>query len=166
MVIGGLAVLVRGTPRLTRDVDLSLLLRPRETQRLLDALGREFRALPSDPVAFARRQFVLPLEGPDGTRLDAAFTGTPFEEESIRRATFEEIGGVRARVCTAEDLVLHKVVSERLQDLEDVRSVVRARGKRFNRKRLDPLVRSLAEELDRPDIAEFWESLFRKGRRR
>ena len=57
-----------------------------------------------------------------------------YDRECLRRALPVEIGGVSARVVTAEDLLIHKMIKLRhdrrrlLQDLADVRAVVEARG--------------------------------------
>jgi len=56
------------------------------------------------------------------------------------------------RFCTAEDLILHKVVSERPRDRQDAEEVVRRRAAELDRGYLDPRVRELADLLQRPAI--------------
>ncbi len=42
------------------------------------------------------------------------------EETAIRRARLMSVAGERVRVCTPEDLIVLKIVSDRARDLEDV----------------------------------------------
>jgi hypothetical protein len=54
-VIGGIAVGVWGEPRVTRDVDLKVLLGRNDSSRLLDFIKSDYTALQSDPLqAFTR----------------------------------------------------------------------------------------------------------------
>jgi hypothetical protein len=158
-LVGGLAVLVHGVARLTRDVDVLVLLDPDRTDELLDALGASFQALPEDPTAFVEETRVLPAEGPDGSRVDFIFAGLPFEEAAIARAREESLGGVQVKVCTAEDLIVMKIVSDRPRDREDVEGIVKKAGPGLDRDRLDPLIAGIAQDLERPDILTFWRSL-------
>ncbi|MHC4472502.1 MAG: nucleotidyl transferase AbiEii/AbiGii toxin family protein [Planctomycetota bacterium] len=163
MLVGGLAVLVHGDPRLTRDIDVTISLAPAETLRLVEALGTGFRPLAPDPPTFVEETRVLPVEGPDGTRADVIFAGLPFEEDAIRRARVERLGGLEVRVCTPEDLIVHKIVSERSKDREDVAGILARSGPRMDLGRLDRLIESLARELEHPTMLAFWRGL-REGR--
>ncbi|MBI5882726.1 MAG: nucleotidyltransferase [Elusimicrobia bacterium] len=155
MVIGGIANLVWGVPRTTLDIDLTVWA-PGETQApLVEALARAFKSLPEDPAGFALDTRVLPLEV-EGFRVDIIFGQLPYEERAIRRARPVDMGGFSVRVCSPEDLIVHKVLSERPKDLEDVRGIVRNQAASLDRAYLDPLVRGLAEDLSRPSIWEFY----------
>ncbi len=159
MVVGGLAVLVHGIPRLTRDIDITISLAPDEMPRLLAALGPGFRPLVKDPAAFVEETHVLPVEGAAGTRVDLIFAGLPFEEEAIRRAGMERLGEVEVRVCTPEDLVILKIVSERSRDREDVAGILERSGDRMDLRRLDRVVEALSGDLEDPDMLKYWRSL-------
>jgi hypothetical protein len=163
MVVGGMAVLVHGVPRLTRDIDVTVRLAPSEVPRLIAALGSAFHPLVEDPRSFVEETRVLPVEGPGGTRADVIFAGLPFEEAAIGRARPERLGQVEVRVCTPEDLVVHKIVSERPRDREDVAGILERSGARMDLERLDRLVESLAEELEHPDMLAFWRGLRQGG---
>ena len=69
----------------------------------------------------------------------------------------------RVRLCTSEDLVLHKLASERPRDLDDVEGVIVRQRTAIDRGYLDPLVRSLSEALDRPDILAHYRACLRKA---
>lgn len=130
MLIGGQAVLVHGRARLTEDIDITLGAGP---DRLPDVLAVCVAAglapLPENPAEFVRDTFVLPARHrATGMRVDLIFSTTPYERQAIERAQPVRVGGVEARVATAEDLVLHKLFAGRPRDLEDAESVVRRKG--------------------------------------
>lgn len=115
-----------------------------------------FRILPGDSLAFVRTTRVLPLETKEGVRVDLIFGQLPYEERAIRRAVVHEPAGLGIRVCTAEDLIVHKIISDRAQDREDIRGIIQRRGAQLDRAYLDPIVEGLARELARPDLLAFY----------
>lgn len=162
MVIGGVAVLVRDVPRLTRDIDLCVDLPPEKAKRLLVALGDTVRPAIRAHLKFARDNGVLPLEAKDGTGVDVIFAATGFERSAIERATLERLGGVDVRVCTVEDLIVLKILAGREKDLLDVRAMVKAAGSKLDRAGLDFRIESLARGVDRPEWLHFWRSVTSK----
>jgi len=85
-------------------------------------------------------------------RLDLIFGQLPFERDAIQRAVVRNLAGVTIRFCTAEDLVLLKLVSMRHRDREDVRGILETRRTTLDRAYLDPRVEELADLLERPEI--------------
>jgi hypothetical protein len=74
---------------------------------------------------------VLLLHATNGVPIDVALGATPFEVETVRRASSYEIEpGCLVRTCSAEDLVIHKVIAGRPRDVSDIQGVpLRQRGK-------------------------------------
>jgi hypothetical protein len=85
-VIGGLAVQRWGEPRLTRDVDLSLLTGFGHEERFVDRLTQRYQARIQDAKAFALRNRVLLLVK-DDVGIDVALGAIPFEERVIERSS-------------------------------------------------------------------------------
>lgn len=152
MVIGGLANAVWGSPRSTIDIDLTVVLAPGQVTALLESLGPAYRPRTADPESFATRTRVLPLRHSSGVQIDLIFALLPFEEEAVRRAVEVEIAGARVRFCTPEDLVLHKIVSDRDRDHQDVEEILRRRSATLDRDYLDPRIHELATLLEQPGI--------------
>jgi len=163
MVIGGLANAVWGLPRATLDVDVTVWVPDAMIDAVVNRLAEVFRSLVDGPVEFVRRHRVLPLAHPNGVRLDVIFGLLPFEEAAIRRAVPLEVGGRQVQFCTAEDLILHKVVSERPRDRQDAEEVVRRRAAELDREYLDPRVRELADLLQRPAIWDDYQAWLADG---
>lgn len=156
MVIGGLANAVWGEPRATLDIDVTLWVEDAAISAAIDVLSRSFRPLVTDPPGFIAETRVLPLESTDGVRIDAIFGMLPFEHEAVQRAVTFAIAGVQVSFCTAEDLVLMKIISERERDLSDARAVVARRLAELDLHYLEPRVTELAELLVRPEILARW----------
>ncbi|HHY96115.1 MAG TPA: hypothetical protein GX513_14075, partial [Firmicutes bacterium] len=99
-------------------------------------------------------------------RVDLVLAGLPYEEEAIRRAQTVIVGRREVKVCAPEDLVIHKVISERPQDREDVREIIRLRGRALDRAYMDPIVRELSTALERPDVLAFYRQCFEEVEKR
>ncbi|MCX7706935.1 MAG: nucleotidyltransferase [Anaerolineae bacterium] len=129
VVIGGVAVGTWGDPRVTRDVDLKVLLGREDADRLLALLVSDYRSLLPDPRTALQKQAMLFVEDAAGVRLDLLLADTPYDVEAIRRGRdVEAVPGVIIRVCAPEDLIIYKMISTRPRDHEDARSVIRRQG--------------------------------------
>ena len=107
--IGGIANFRWGTPRLTNDLDLTVLTGFGGEEPVIAALLEDLTPRFADAVAFAQRHRVLLLRTTDGIAVDVALGAMPFEEATIERATEAELAhGAFLRTCSATDLVVHK----------------------------------------------------------
>lgn len=156
MVIGGMANAVWGEPRATLDIDVTLWVEEAAIPATVDVLSGNFRPLVADPTGFIAETRVLPMESIDGVRIDVIFGMLPFEREAVQRAVPFAVAGVPVSFCTAEDLVLMKIISERDRDLADAREVVARRLPELDLAYLDPRVAELSAILERPEILARW----------
>lgn len=123
--IGGVANFRWGTPRLTNDLDLTLLTGFGAEETYTAALLAEFESRISDAAEFALRNRVLLLRTPDGFGIDVALGAMPFESSAIDRSTnVEFVPGAVLRTCSAEDLIVHKAFAARPQDWVDIEGVI------------------------------------------
>lgn len=128
-VIGGVAVAVWGEPRVTRDVDIKVLLGRDAAPRLLEAIGPDYISLQADPLAALARSGVLFVQDPQGTRLDLLLSDVSFDAEAIQRAKEVTLQpGLVASVCSPEDLIIYKLISTRQRDQDDAQGVIRRQG--------------------------------------
>ena len=158
MVIGGVANAVWGEPRSTLDVDVTVWVAEPELDAVVAQLVAKFRCRVARPAEFVRGTRVLPLQSARGERIDVVFGMLPFEEEAIRRAVTVRVAGADVRFCTAEDLVLHKIVSERERDLNDARAITRRRLAQLDLAYLEPRIEELSQGLERPEITARWQA--------
>lgn len=151
MVVGGVANLQWGDPRTTLDLDITVAA---EDQTLVGLAQEVGHIIVGDPAAFLAKTRVLPLRLGDGTRIDFIAATVPYELSAIRRARTVDIGGRPCRFCAPEDLVIHKIVSDRPRDHADVRGILRRQAKVIDLEYLDPLVEALSRDLAKPEILE------------
>ncbi len=128
--IGALAVIRWGEPRLTHDVNLTLLTGFGHEERYVDALLARFPARRDDARQFAVRYRVVLLET-NTVPIDVALGAMPFEERAVARATPWVLAeGATILTCSAEDLIVFKVFAGRDQDWLDIDGVtLRQRGR-------------------------------------
>jgi hypothetical protein len=165
MVIGGFANLAWGVPRTTQDVDITVHVAEEDLSDFVRDIGKGFSILPTDPDGFVKETRVLPLQTSNGIRIDLIFAGLPYEETALGRARQVEVQGTGVRICSPEDLIIHKIISERPRDREDVEGIFRQQGSNLDFVYLDRIVNELGEALSRSDIAEFYQSLKRSVQR-
>jgi hypothetical protein len=128
MAIGGIAVAVWGEPRLTRDIDMKVLVTRENRGQLLEMLGA-FTPLQEDSDESFRRLGLAFFRDSSGIRMDVMLADTIFDETAIERARDIDFSAGRAiRVCTAEDLIIYKMLSTRAKDRGDVESIVQKQG--------------------------------------
>lgn len=128
MAIGGIAVAIWGEPRLTRDIDMKVLVSREKRRRLLTILSA-FTPLQEDTDESFRRFGLAFFQDSNGVRIDVMLADTIFDETAIRRAReIDFTPEKRIRVCTAEDLIVYKMLSTRAKDRGDVESVIQKQG--------------------------------------
>lgn len=123
--IGGIANFRWGTPRLTNDLDLTLLTGFGAEGQYVDALLARFDSRVADGAGFAAENRVLLLRTMEGFGVDVALGAMPFEERTVERSSeVELVPGAVLRTCSAEDLIVHKAFAARPQDWVDVEGVI------------------------------------------
>jgi hypothetical protein len=151
--IGGIAVQRWGEPRLTRDVDLTLLAGFGGEGVFIDELLGAYRARIGNAKAFALRNRVLLIGSPEGVGIDVSLGALPFEEKVVRRASVYSFGpGLGIRTCSAEDLVVLKLFASRPLDIRDAEGVVIRHREQLDWEYIEEQLRPLAEVKDEPQI--------------
>ena len=151
-LIGGLAVQRWGEPRMTADVDLTLLTGFGDEAPFVDRLLASLRGRLDNAREFALENRTLLLYSSGGIPLDVSLGAMPFEERTIERSSGWNVGDTTIlTTCSAEDLIVHKAFAARDKDWMDVRGIVARQGARLRRQiiwdELLPLL-ELAEDSD------------------
>lgn len=153
--IGGLAVILRGHDRYTRDVDAlvwDLDDRLDELALLLPKYG--FRSPTGEELRRSRATRLLHTVWQGEVFVDIMLGLVPFEREIIDHATSMDLGrGGVARVASPEDLVIMKLIASRERDIQDV-IALKELYPDLDRDRIRAIVTDYAEALERPDIVE------------
>lgn len=166
-LIGGLALQRWGEPRMTQDADLTVLAPFGTEEAVVDALLQRFAARMPAARQHALDHRVLLLTASNGVSLDISLAALPFEEEVLQRASrWREVDKVWLVTCSAEDLVIYKLVAARGQDLVDVTGVVQRQGEKLDLARVRHWGAQFAELKEDPDLLRPFEEAVKNARLR
>ena len=87
-----------------------------------------------------------------------------FEQELVDRSTLIDVGGLRIRVASAEDLIIMKAVAGRARDIADIENLIQANPD-LDVDRIRRWVREFSAVLEMPRIHDDLEELLREVRR-
>jgi hypothetical protein len=162
-VIGGLAVQRWGEPRLTRDVDLTVLVDLGHEEQMVNAALSHFAPRRPDAREFALRYRVLLVQASNGVALDLALGATGFEIESVNRSSMWEIEpGRTLRTCSAEDLIVQKLIAGRPRDGVDIAGIVARQRSRIDIAWIRQWVDAFAELKGDPDLGRPFETALQR----
>jgi len=168
VVIGGMAVQYWGEPRFTQDVDITVVAPPDDPDRLIQPIIRRFQSRVDDAAAFAARNRVILVRASNGCDVDISLALPGYEDELMRRAVDYLIEpGKAIRLCSAEDLIIHKAVAGRPQDVRDIEGVVYRQRDRLDVPYIKDWLKGFSELLARPEILDSferpWERMLRSS---
>jgi predicted nucleotidyltransferase len=124
VLIGALAAnRYRATTRLTQDVDLLLADSGPGLEELENAVRQAgWSVRRADPEGL-----LLRLRHPELGIADLVVAGTDYQQEAMQRAREEAFDErTTARVLTPEDVIIHKLIAGRTQDLADIEAILEA----------------------------------------
>ena len=156
-VIGGIAAQRWGEPRLTQDVDVTVLSGFGSEAVFVDALLSAYRGRIPEAREFALQRRVVLLEAASGVPVDVSLGGIPFEERVVERSSPWDIGGAEPlQTCSAEDLVVLKAFAGRDKDWLDIEGVAtrqgKALGERLILREIGPLLELKEDERSLPRL--------------
>lgn len=165
MLIGGIAVIARGVPRTTRDVDATISADSGDVDSILRIFAQhELPARIDDARAFAHaNQVMLLRHTPSGVDVDVSLAWLPFELEALKASEALSIAGTQVAVARPEDLVIYKTIAWRPQDQQDVERLLALHGARMDLSRVRRIVAELAAALDEPERATELEGVIRRA---
>src|SRR3954452_5106913 len=143
VIVGGIAVILHGSPRLTADLDIMVDLEPTKARRAIEVLqGAGFVAeIPIDIRQFAdegiRRSWIIDKnmkalslhdrEMPPTVIDLVAESPIPFED-LFERAKIVSLDEMTLRVASIADLIVLKRLSGRPEDLRDIAELEKIHG--------------------------------------
>ena len=163
-IIGGLALQHWGEPRMTRDVEITVLVAPEELETFVDAVLERFNARSPDARAFALQHRVVLIQTDHGVPIDISLGIPGYEEEALKRAVrvnFPEVGTLR--LIGPEDLIIHKCVAGRPRDLEDVEMILIRQRLNLHLDTVRKWLEAFREVVDSHDPLELFEQILSKA---
>jgi len=155
-VIGGIANQQWGIPRLTQDVDVKVLAPDMDYPTVRAALRAAFPErgrpnAPSNPLIVDTRigkvvvDFLLAIHG--------------YEELIVTRAVQRDLAGLAVWICSAEDLVIQKVVAGRAKDWQDVEGILIEQRGKLDLSYMEDWLTQFAEILEQPEIVAQYQAI-------
>jgi hypothetical protein len=161
-LFGAQAALLRGSRRLTSDIDVTVLPGDVSTSTLLDELAAQGISLRvADADDFVKRTRVLPLvHDASGMPVDVVIGGPGLEQLFLDAAEPVSLDDLVVPVASAAHLVVMKLLAGRPKDLDDAEAMVRAATMDLDE--IEPLVEAIAEGLGEDDIRRALASVRRR----
>jgi len=158
--IGGIALQRWGEPRMTQDIDISLITGFENVEQYIDAFLDFLPARIEHPKEFAFKSRVLLLKTQAGIGVDIALAGLPFEQNIIDRGSFFRfLEDCNLYTCSAEDLIVMKAFAERGKDWEDVRGIIIRQNNSLDWEYILNHIQPLADIKEAPGIIDQLEKL-------
>ena len=153
-VFGAQAVLAYGRPRLTADLDITVMAELEQVPGLVSRLGAAGLVLQSAATErFVRRTRVLPfVHEATGIPVDIVLGGPGLEQDFVANAREIVLGGVSVPVISPEDLIVTKILAGRPKDRDDVDGVLREQLPDLDLERCRRFLSMLEAALDRDDL--------------
>ena len=155
MIIGGLAASLLGRPRYTNDIDLLVLDLDDRLPAFFEKLkkfGIEPRISDAEDFAIKSRVLLMRHEK-SGINIDISMGILPFEREAVNRRHVKSAFGLEIILPEPEDLIIFKAISQRLQDIEDIKAIM-ARHPDLDKEKILSMVREFADALEMKEIYE------------
>ncbi len=151
MIIGGQALLIYGEPRLTNDIDITIDGGLEKYNLLIDISNNlKLKILPENPFEFVKKTMVLPmLDEKTGLRIDIIFSYSLYEKEAFKRVNKIKIDDVGVNYVSVEDLIIHKIISGRERDFEDVKNII-LKNKNIDEEYILKWLKEFEKTLDTP----------------
>jgi hypothetical protein len=158
-IVGGIALAHWGVVRMTQDVDIKVLVPDYDYNAFRSALQKAFPELalqqpPTNPLIMTMTMndvivdFLLAIPG--------------YEELIIVRAIMRNLDDFQAWICTAEDLIIQKVVAGRGKDWLDVESLLIEQWGKLDEVYIRDWLGQFAEALEIPEMLEDFERIRKK----
>ncbi len=161
-LIGGMALLHWGRPRYTRDIDIKVLVHDLDYKKIRSLLTSEF-PVPARPHA-PQNSFIVARIIKDVT-VDFMLTIPGYEEGIIERAVRRDIGGWQIWICSAEDLIIQKIVAGRGKDIEDVQYILVAQYGRLDDHYIKKWLTEFEKALENPNLKKIYKDLVDKAKK-
>jgi len=132
-LIGGLAAGYWGEPRFTRDMDFTVVSQSRSLSHLQDLLEQEGFGVNAKDKA----ELKVLQKGTLQFEADLILAETEYQDWVVQRAMPIPMFEVKVPICSAEDLIILKLIANRRQDLLDIENVLKRHSKALDQSYLD-----------------------------
>lgn len=162
-VLGGVAVSIYSEPRLTFDIDVNIILEDEKIDGFLKkAKNYGFSPMPSKIKRFIKTTGVIPMKFSKNKvtgRCDFIIAQNPLEYSGIKRARTKNIYSTRIKLISPEDLIIHKITSQRPRDMEDVEGILLRQKGKLDLRYINFWLKKISKANRKPQILELFKDL-------
>ena len=158
-VIGGLAVQVWGEARLTIDADLTIASSlDQGSAPLVKLITEQFHSRIAAPLEFAHKTRMILVTASNGVDVDISLALPGYEDVMLERGIDYELEpGKSIYLCSAEELIIHKAIAGRPQDVLDIQGIVYRQGKTLDISYIRSWLAQFSTLLENPAVQERFE---------
>ena len=162
-VIGGVAVQNWGEPQFTLAIDLTVSALLEDLDGFVSQILANFSPRFENALDFALENSVILAETSNGYPLDIALGLPGYEDEVLKRVSQIELeAGKRINICSPEDLIIHKAIAGRPQDIRDIESIVYRQGTALDATYIRQWLTKFSIAVISQDISEHFEGPWKK----
>ena len=155
-IIGGIALSQWSVIRATQDVDIKVLVPDTEYPAARKMLRAAF---PNPARQHIKNNPLIVAVNINGVIVDFLLALPGYAELIIEQAVQRDFGGWSAWVCSAEDLIIQKVVAGRGKDWSDVEALLIAQRGKLDEAYIEGWLTQFAEALDEPELLTKYQRL-------
>ena len=161
-IVGGIANQMWGQARFTYDIDIKLFVPDTDYDGIRTTVISAFPeagrpALPFNPLIVSVKIH--------GVIVDFLLTTPGYEEQIIARAVRTTIADVTVWVCTAEDLIIQKVLANREKDWQDIAGIVVEQREQLDNHYVEMWLTQFSEILEQADLLRRYQRIWQtRGR--
>jgi hypothetical protein len=148
-IIGGAALAYWGVVRATYDVDVRVYVPDFDLDRVRNEIRQAF---PERARAQAPDNAFIVAVHIDGVIVDFLLALPGYEGNIVERAIQTDLGGWSAWICSADDLIIQKVVAGRSKDWPDVEGLLIEQWDNLDHPYIENWLGQFAEALENPEL--------------
>lgn len=157
-IIGGIGVQWWGEPRFTRDVDVTILVDGKKEKDVLKKILSYFSPRLPNALDFALKNRVCLVRTKKKIDIDISLGVQGYEEECMKRVVDCKIDKRNiVKICSAEDLIIHKAIAARPQDMSDIHGIIIRQGKKLETRYIRKWLREFSLLLENNEILKRFE---------
>lgn len=155
-IVGGIALSYWNVSRFTYDIDIKLLVPNAEYATVRQLLRTRF---PAKAREQAREHALIVPVSVNNVVIDFLLALPGYEELIIERAVRHDLDELQVWVCTAEDLIIQKVVASREKDWPDVEALLIEQWHTLDQSYVEDWLSQFSDALETPELLSRYLSL-------
>jgi hypothetical protein len=148
-VIGGIALSQWEVARFTHNIDIKVLVPGTDYANVRNELRADFPERARDFIP--ENPFIVAVNI-QGVIVDFLLTLPGYEQLIVERAVQRDLGGFQVWICSAENLIIQKVIAGRGKDWLDIEALLIEQHGKLDTAYIEDWLVQFAEALEKPEL--------------